>query len=504
MNNDLDKIKNALPNLYVSLDRNFNLKSLDTVKSLEECKKLCAKFNKFSNSFLQFHRLDDGWYKDLAKDFGTKKNYGNIVRSYFEIKAPELGFTKNLSLASSKSIKEYIKREMDWFKINNKGLYDYYLAELFDGAESMDSYFAKFEEGVPASQLDAIYQDLYRHIQEAVQPARDLLLNISSYIYDEKKNNIYFESIKKATSINLNGKNADFTRRLVSVIKNFNSYSVQFSFTKALLDAGINPVDGSIKRETRADIKSRILKELSITVDLPDDEFGFLESLLDLNINLQVRNLLLADYVNLINKYFSMGPNKYRSLFEYQRIGFELLRYQALAGQWLRWYPEELEVLNNLESLRCYSILNEFLLLKFKNSGKNLAKTGIKDSVRNSIEYNVLIKGNQANIANSLHMNVYYTVFNRRNHLPMDSDVLILLMESDMKLLKSNDRALYREIRDKFLNGSDKIVIPESFKYVIEHNRVNYLKGIYNQIYEYLGRCRNNGIVDAVEPLIYH
>ena len=176
MNNDLDKIKNALPNLYVSLDRNFNLKSLDTVKSLEECKKLCAKFNKY---------------------FGTKKNYGNIVRSYFEIKAPELGFTKNLSLASSKSIKEYIKREMDWFKINNKGLYDYYLAELFDGAESMDSYFAKFEEGVPASQLDAIYQDLYRHIQEAVQPARDLLLNISSYIYDEKKNNIYFESIKK-------------------------------------------------------------------------------------------------------------------------------------------------------------------------------------------------------------------------------------------------------------------------------------------------------------------
>ena len=60
--------------------------------------------------------------------------------------------------------------------------------------------------------------------------------------------------------INLNGKNADFTRRLVSVIKNFNSYSVQFSFTKALLDAGINPVDGSIKRETRQILRVGFLR----------------------------------------------------------------------------------------------------------------------------------------------------------------------------------------------------------------------------------------------------
>ena len=499
MERELYQIKESLPNLHYSIKKSYVI-DIKNINSLEELKVLRQKLNDFCNNYLQFHKIDKKWYNDLSKEFGERNAFSNILKTYFDITDPELGFTKNLSLASANTIKDYINKEMEWLRENNRDLYTYYLADLFDDAKSMDSYFEKLEKGVPAEQMDAVYQNLYRNIQQRIQPVRNLIHTISLYYYDSAKSNAYIKSITDALNIKFNEKTGGFTKVLINAIRNINSYTIKYNLTKILIESGINPIDGSIKYETKEKIKTEILKMFSINREIKDEEFEFLVDIMDFNLNSKMRSLLLADYVKIINKYYNKDDKQHEYFCEYQRIRFEVLRYQALTVQKIQLYDEELAILNNLESLKCYKDLNDFLELKLKyNNFKNIANFAVKDAVKNSIEYTIMTKGLQADIANLQHVNDYYGVFNKKNSLPDDFNAMVNMIQNDMETIQNSDFVLFSEIRDKFFEGYNKIGDYLYSKY--DNNNVSALKNLYNNIYNYLGNWRNNQLVSTIELL---
>ena len=171
----------------------------------------------------------------------------------------------------------------------------------------------------------------------------------------------------------------------------------------------------------------------------------------------------------------------------------------------MTWFKEELDLLNNLESLRAYSALNGFLELKLitKNHHKNIAGIALDNSVRNSAEYAVLTNPSGADVAGLNHINLYYSVFNSPNHLPSDLEGMIGVMQSDLDRLHSNDYALFRLICDKFLKGNIKFSTYVANIGGTDEQILNTLTSKYKAIYRYLGAWRNNEVVDSIEHLLH-
>ena len=503
---ELQSIYSALPNLYLSLNKTFDLSILDDSSvTLDDCNKLLKGLREFTADYLKFHSLDINWYNSLSSEFGRGHSF-NSLKTYYDIKAVELGFTKDLSLAGSKTIKDYIRSEMAWLKDNNRNLYDYYLHEIFNDAASVDDYFEKYEFALTEDEMDSSYRSLYLLIQEYIKPSRDLLVKISPYLYDRSKGNIYIGSIEEAGSFKFTGKKSGFTIVLFNAIRNLNSYSLKLNLTDILLDFIMSSSeDGSITPGVKKQVKNKILKHLGIQHELDDNEFTFLADIMDMNLNHRLRSLLLSDYVKIINAYYNSQDKDYRDFSEYQRIRFEVLRYQALSYYHVTWFKEELDLLNNLESLRAYSALNGFLELKLitKNHHKNIAGIALDNSVRNSAEYAVLTNPSGADVAGLNHINLYYSVFNSPNHLPSDLEGMIGVMQSDLDRLHSNDYALFRLICDKFLKGNIKFSTYVANIGGTDEQILNTLTSKYKAIYRYLGAWRNNEVVDSIEHLLH-
>ena len=96
--------------------------------------------------------------------------------------------------------------------------------------------------------------------------------------------------------------------------------------------------DGSITLGVKNQVKNKILKHLGILHELDDNEFTFLVDIMDMNLNPRLRSLLLSDYIKIINAYYNSQSMDYRDFCEYQRIRFEVLRYQALSYYHVTWF----------------------------------------------------------------------------------------------------------------------------------------------------------------------
>ena len=190
---------------------------------------------------------------------------------------------------------------------------------------------------------------------------------------------------------------------------------------------------------------------------------------------------------------------------EYQRIRFEVLRYQALSYVSVTWFKEELDILNNLESLRAYGALNDLLKLKLKSDSRkvNIASTALESGVKNSMEYRLLLNPGGADVADLHHINIYYSVFNSPNHLPDSLDDLAKLIRKDLDLIQVNDLVLFELICNKFFKGNRQVSVYLNKLGGTDQVKFNRLLERYNAIYAFLGDWRSNSMVSSIEGLLH-
>ena len=111
------------------------------------------------------------------------------------------------------------------------------------------------------------------------------------------------------------------------------------------------------------------------------------------------------------------------------------------------------------------------------------------------------MKGAEANIGNSGHINVYYEVFAAKDHLPTTLNGLSKKMQDDLRMLSLKDYTLSAEIHKRFFLGKSVEIYVNSML-GSEEEKLESLKSIYMEIYKYLRYYRNNDLLYSIEMII--
>ena len=176
------------------------------------------------------------------------------------------------------------------------------------------------------------------------------------------------------------------------------------------------------------------------------------------------------------------------------------------------WYKEELDILNNLLDLKCYGLMNKIMEVKLMKNSKyanvNLVRGGhittVLSNKLNSAEYRQ-IQNLDFDKNNPVHINVYYSVFTKKNDFDTQfngsnkHNNFIMQMDKDMNLIMENDPILYDHLREKFFNNFYSVTrLYDIMDGSMDEKNIKFIK-IYKQIYDYLGNWRNNDILFAIE-----
>jgi hypothetical protein len=502
---ELKKIKTVFPNLYegifilfkAPLSRLSSLTKEECIGLYDNLTEYCKKYFKLLSANVAFEDKLKGFNK-FIEDYDVRvKAYNLIMFNYFD--TANTFFARNLDGADRDTIAEEIINVMDAIRKQDSEMYHYYLKIFFNNYPSPDEYFDFLDGSADPEKLDSVYRQLYKNIKNYFKDSQDFFDNINKIKSQEGKRNYYISYFEKTHNVRLDSDAANFTRNLVLVIMNLNSIEIRENLTNMLLK-GLNK-DGSLKSDVKNEIKTFIsLNLFGSQFVLKDNDFELLMEIMASDFKKSLNVQLLMYYISIINDNGGLISNETRKTAMYNALISVIAKNKVLFGaNNVVLYPEELDLLNNLNALDCYELINHIIGLKLNNKFSSVNIVGLIpeiNNIMNSMEYK--FANHQEVNANDSHINVYYEVFNMMGNLTKDINELIDIMEKDLTRLYQSDINIHSTIMSRYFDGYMSIG-----EYVADRN-ISYAKltNIYQKIILELNSWRNLYVISSIDILL--